>query len=168
MLFFSKYKQKIDNLIPAVESGIQMETMVSRLRELEREKQRIVSELERIRHPKLLDDSGIREISSQVSKTLLEFENSFDTLPVLRKKHLIRRFVHRIIVDRNEEKVWGYIRRIPKLEHPVVDDLYASASFNALCAHNGVRVLLQLWSQSIYNNRWFSAGLKDEICESAP
>jgi len=105
MLFFSKSKQKIDNLIPAVESGIQMETMVSRLRELEREKQRIVSELERIRHPKLLDDSGIREISSQVSKTLLEFENSFDTLPVLRKKHLIRRFVHRIIVDRNEEKV---------------------------------------------------------------
>ncbi len=127
-------QQKIDNLLQAVESGIQMETIVPRLRELEKEKQRTVDELERIRNPKLLDESGIREISSQVSKTLLEFENSFDTLPILQKKHLIRRFVHRIIVDRNAGKVRGYIRRIPKLEHPVVDALYASESFNALCA----------------------------------
>jgi hypothetical protein len=62
--------------------------VVPRLRELEREKQRIVSELERIRNPNLLNDSGIREISSQVSKTLLEFDNSFDTLLFLRRNIL--------------------------------------------------------------------------------
>ncbi len=130
---------KIANLLQAVEAGIQLETVTPRLRELEKEKKRAIDELDRLRNPKRLDATSIQDISSQVSRLLLEFESSFDTLPVLEKKHVIRKFVHRIVVDRTEGKVRGYIRRIPRLEHPFVDALYASESFNVECAPNEIR-----------------------------
>jgi DNA invertase Pin-like site-specific DNA recombinase len=130
---------KIDNLLKAIEAGVQMETIVPRLRELEREKARLTHELERLRTLKVTQNTDVEEVSSQVSKTILEFETSFDSLPTLQKKHIIRKFVHRIIVDRDEGRVRAYIRKIPKLEHPVVDALYASESFNALRAPNRIR-----------------------------
>jgi hypothetical protein len=108
---------KIDNLLQAVESGINVETVTPRVRELEKEKQKITVELGRINRSKMQDDNSVKEIASQVSKTVLEFQNSFETLSIIQKKHLIRRFIHRIIVDRDAGKVRGYIRVIPKLEH---------------------------------------------------
>lgn len=130
---------KIDNLLKAVEAGIQMDTVIPRLRDLEREKGQLMKELERSRTLKVTQSTDVDDISSQVSKTLLEFESSFETLPMLQKKHIIRKFVHRIVVDRHQGKVRAYIRKIPKLEHPMVDALYASESFNAMRAPNEIR-----------------------------
>ncbi len=131
---------KIDNLIQAVESGIKLDTVVPRIHELEKEKQRISAELDRIRKYKTMDNDDIKEVSSRISKMILEFQTTFDALPILQKKHLIRRFVHRIVIDREKGKVIGYIRKIPKLEHPLIDALYASESpFIAMCAPNEIR-----------------------------
>ena len=130
---------KIDNLLKAVEAGIQMDTIIPRMRDLESEKARHLSELERLRTFDLVQHTDVEEISSQASKMLLQFESSFESLPTLQKKHIIRKFVHRIVVDREGGKVRGYIRRIPRLEHPLVDALYASESFNAIRTPNEIR-----------------------------
>jgi hypothetical protein len=72
-------------------------------------------EVARIKQSKMENDNFVREFASQVSKTVLEVQDSFETLSIIQKKHLIRRFIHRIIVDRDAVKVRAYIRVIPKL-----------------------------------------------------
>ncbi len=57
---------KIDNLLQAVESGINVETVPPKVRELEKEKQKTTSELARIKRSKMQDDSSIRDVASQV------------------------------------------------------------------------------------------------------
>jgi hypothetical protein len=109
-----------------------------------------MKELERLRTLKVTQNIDFDEISSQVSKTLLDFESSFESLPTLEKKHIIRKFVHRIVVYRDEGKVRGYIRKIPKSEHPVVDALYASESFNAMRAPNGTHRALIVENPELY------------------
>ncbi len=62
-------------MLQAVESGINAETVTTRVRELEKEIQKITVELGRINRSKMQDDNSVKEIASQVSKAVLEFQN---------------------------------------------------------------------------------------------
>ena len=62
------------------------------------------------------------QISEKVARFILEFEKRFEDAPIFEKKLLIKKVISEIIVDREEEVVRFYVRRLP-ITSPEVENL---------------------------------------------
>jgi site-specific DNA recombinase len=123
----SETEGQIRNLVDAIAKGINVDTVIPRMQQLEAERGRL-----RMRLQELGSFESKREAITQLARTILtelrNFEQVFDQGTTFEKKNWIRRFVRQITVDRNKNQVVCQIMKIPTVSHSVMTSLIPSES----------------------------------------
>ena len=98
----------------AIERGGGSDTMLTRLRELEQEQKSLELKLEGLKLESI-QAMGVPEVAKLVKEFLGNFEEMFERAPLEDRKVLMKKLIQEIIVDREENVVRFYVRRIPPL-----------------------------------------------------
>lgn len=106
-------KLKIQNLVGFAERGIQLDSIATRIEELEAQQHSLEQGREVLRRSHLVLDTNQGEIQRQVLDFLNDFGRGFDEMRLPDKKVALRRLVEMIVVDRKEKKVRCYLKLLP-------------------------------------------------------
>jgi hypothetical protein len=105
-------EQKRAHLITAIEEGGNISSLVERLRELEKEKERISTQIQELKEnaEKQIDPE---EIVKAVNSFYGQFETDIREAPQYLKKELMRMVVKEIGIDPEERVVHCFLRTLP-------------------------------------------------------
>lgn len=104
--------QKMQNLLVLVEKGIDLDTVLYRIKQLEREK--VVLEAGRARAAGVAASQiDVKDASKSIAQFLLDFENKFDQAPIQERKELIRQVVLGVTVNPVKRIARCAITKIP-------------------------------------------------------
>jgi hypothetical protein len=96
---------KLQNLLPLVERGVNLDTILPRIKEIESEKCRLEREVEKFKRLLGYRDA-VRDATQEATKFMLSFRDKIRRAPILEQKFLIRQIIQGITVDRaKDEKV---------------------------------------------------------------
>ena len=128
---------QIGNLVDAIAKGVNVDTVLERIRELEAQKSRLQAQRQELRSfaP---DGDGVKQLTESILSELRHFENVFDQASILEKKSWIRRFVPKITVDRSKNQVICQIMKIPMVSHSMMTTLLPSESSIKCVAGTGL------------------------------
>lgn len=118
----NKLKQR--NLIEVLElrkGGSNLQTILERLEDLERQNREIEARLAALRAEKIADSHCI-DSAQEVANFILNFEEEFEKADPLQKKALLKKCISHIVVDRDRNVVRLAVRRIPAVT-PELDQL---------------------------------------------
>ena len=105
---------KLRNLLALVEAGVALETVLPRIKEIERERDWLVQELVKAR--RLVDDShAVRDAASESARFILGLPEQLKNASILEKKLLLKKVVEGILVDRDRDEVVLTLTRLPKI-----------------------------------------------------
>ena len=107
---------KIKNLVALAEKGINLDSIAERINELEEQLKTLRSERSKIAGDDPLKTVDRKIIIQAVTNFLENFEQKFESVPILEKKELLRKVVEKIVVNPDERKVSCYIKRLPMIE----------------------------------------------------
>src|SRR5260221_14089358 len=102
----------MENLLAAVEGGVDLQTVLQRLNALESEKAKLEDEretLDRISSRQF----DIKHASQEAANFLLRFERRFDNAPIQEKKELLRQVVIGVRVNPETRTALCAITKIP-------------------------------------------------------
>jgi hypothetical protein len=66
-------------------------------------------------------------VAERIAKFFSEFEQRFATAAPSEKKVILHQLVDKIVIDRDSKKAICYLRRLPKFESTVLDELIERA-----------------------------------------
>jgi DNA invertase Pin-like site-specific DNA recombinase len=105
--------KKMENLIKLVESGVQVNSVIQRIKELEHERDLLQEHL-RIIEKSIPTKSDLKVMADEISRIVMNFHNEFQNSSYAQQKQLIRRFVSGVMIYReNKTRAQCYIRKIP-------------------------------------------------------
>ncbi len=108
---------KMQALIRLVESGMSIEQIGTRLKELDTHLQALKTD--RDRYPVApIQKMDRDEIRSKVLGFLNDFERRFDYVQIMEKKEFLRRTVDKILIDRATCSIKCYLKVLPGIENP--------------------------------------------------
>jgi predicted nuclease with TOPRIM domain len=108
--------KKMNNLINLVESGAKVESVLQRIKELERANDRLQEQLRTIDQARP-EKADLKMMANEVERIVANFENEFHNGTLTDQKDQIRRFVSAIVVHRTDKpRVQCYIRKIPLID----------------------------------------------------
>jgi YesN/AraC family two-component response regulator len=113
----------INNLLSLAEKGVNLESVIKRIKDLETQQDELKNQLETIKQKNgsfTLTPIDRKRVVQIVCSFLENFEKNFDRVSAPEKKELIRQVVEKILVDRKERKARCFIRRFPGLENDQV------------------------------------------------
>lgn len=108
----AQIQQKIENLLVSIEKGLDMETVLPRLKELEKEKKQVELEFEklgRIAGEKI----EIAKAAQAASKFISDFDKHFNRAPIQEKKALLKQIVLGVRVEPERRIATCAITKIP-------------------------------------------------------
>ncbi len=111
--------KKMNNLLALVEQGIQRETVLPRIRELEAERVRLVAEGEKVRRM-LVDRKVVHDATEEACQFMLHLPTKLQTVPIIEQRALLKQIVDGIDVDRANDELVVRLRRIPKTNNPAL------------------------------------------------
>ncbi|MBM4167152.1 MAG: hypothetical protein FJ218_09590 [Ignavibacteria bacterium] len=111
--------QKIAKWVVAFEELEQLESAASRIKELETEKKNIQEKIESLQQSET--EQNYKNIREVVIKWFESFEANFERATIIEKKDLIHKLVEKIIVNRNENEVQFFVRRVPLVQQNVAN-----------------------------------------------
>lgn len=122
-------EQKMQNLLSLVEKGIGLETVLERIKTLERE--RIKIDNEKLKAEQLsLKHIDVKNVSRLAAKFLLDFEKRFDKVPIQEKKEMIRQVVLGVRVNPETRVVTCAITKIPMVNRDLTSLIKPSEFYN--------------------------------------
>ncbi len=134
---------QIRNLVDAIAKGINADTVIPRLQQLEAQKAHL-----RTRRQELgsfeSKRKGVKDLVSSMLAEIRGFKYLFDQATTFEKKNWIRRFVRQITVDRTKNQIICQIMKIPMVSHTIVTSLLPSESSIIGVAGTGTLLHLQL------------------------
>ena len=109
----SENKKKMNNLISLVESGAKVESVLQRIKALERSNDLLQDQMRSIEQ-KRPEKADLKIMANEIERIVTNFENEFQNGTLLEQKDQIRRFVSAVVVHRSEKpRVQCFIRKIP-------------------------------------------------------
>lgn len=130
-------EKQIQHLVEAIAHGIQVDTVVEKVKGLEKERDRLKREIDKARS--FVPTTGdIRDLARRALAEIHNFEKVFDSAPHFMKKHLIRQFVLQIVVDRERNRAVCHIMKIPMVNHPLMSALMPSELSKCVVAGAGL------------------------------
>ena len=120
-------------MLAAVESGIGKDTVLPRLKELEKERDQIDRDLVKAKHA-FTKPVDVAEASKSVAKFLLEFTQNFEKAPVELKKEMLRRIVLGISVNPEERVARCAITQILMVNQALTALINPSEFVGARCS----------------------------------
>lgn len=113
---------KIQNILAAIEDGTPSSMFTDRLVQLQSEKRDVLADRERaLKNVERLLEVNV--LSEFVRKFAENFRSIFDSLPFHEKKQIIHKCIVKVTVDAEQKSVKGYFRKIPHLNHDLVEIL---------------------------------------------
>ncbi len=107
-----------------VEEGIQVDTIVDRIKNLEEEKKQIMQSLKELQTHKS-NQNKLLDIVSELRNYVQNFVNHFEEMNLMKKKEGMKQLVKQIIVDREKKIVSCALRAIPLVkQHPIFLPLF--------------------------------------------
>ncbi|MBI5472616.1 MAG: recombinase zinc beta ribbon domain-containing protein [Ignavibacteriae bacterium] len=128
---------QIRNLVDAIAKGVNVDTVLTRVQELEVQKSRLQAQRQGLRSL-APDGDGVTQLTDSILAELLHFEQVFDQANTFEKKSWIRRFVPRITVDRSKNQIVCQIMKIPMVSHSLMTTLLPSESSINVVAGTGL------------------------------
>jgi len=118
---------QIDNLVDAIAQGVNVDTVLDKIRSLEKDRDNLIAEKKRMEDflPKKDD---IKDLSKKIVREIHNFEKVFDSASSFIKKQWIRQFVLGILIDREGNRAICDIMKIPMVNHPLMTTLVPSES----------------------------------------
>ncbi|MBX2991498.1 MAG: recombinase zinc beta ribbon domain-containing protein [Bacteroidetes bacterium] len=110
------------NLVDAIAQGIRVDTVLSRVKELETERKRLLKEKTRLESVEV-KSKDIRDLAQSIAEETKRFDEVLRTSPIHVQKQWIRRFVLGIVVERDKNRAVCHITRIPMTSHPIMKTL---------------------------------------------
>lgn len=104
---------KISRLVDLCQDGKAPDSVLQRLRDLEAHKIELQSRLDSLARTKPENDLGVT--IAQVMDFARDIENNLVDAPILERKELIKRIIHRIVIDKDKSVARFEIRDIPLL-----------------------------------------------------
>ena len=117
---------KIRNLTNAIESGVELASVVKRLKEIEAERQSLIEEDKRRCAPIPRKQLKLPDVKKAVAEFFSDFENRFGQASLTDKRALIRKCIQQIEVDPGTKSATFYVRRVPAI-NAEIEALYAQA-----------------------------------------
>jgi hypothetical protein len=137
-------QRKLQNLLDAVESGIGLDTVIPRIKEVEAENERLNRELESLSKVNVSREL-VTDAASEASKFLRGFDRKLAAAPITEQKMMIRRVVDGITVDRTREVLECRLLRVPKLAIPVLASRLQNRIVQSrVCPEQGTHLIEQM------------------------
>ena len=112
-------ERKISSLLVLVEKGIQVDTIVDRIKNLEEEKKQIVQSLKELQSHKS-SQNELLDVISESKNYVQNFVDHFEEMSLIKKKEGMKQIVKQIIVDREKRVARCALRVIPLVkQHPI-------------------------------------------------
>lgn len=116
-------ENKISYLLSVVEKGVNVDTVVDRIKSLEVEKAETSRALKELRTQKASKGELLGAVAESTN-FVNNFVEEFNELSLAEKKEGMRKLVRQVVVDRERKVARCYIRTIPPFkEHPLLDVL---------------------------------------------
>jgi hypothetical protein len=112
----------IRNLTQAIERGVGIDSILDRMKEIEKERLELQ---EKLRALKTDADNQINvvDVSREVVDFITNFESIFQQAPIEERKMLVKLCISRIVVERERGVVQFFVRKIPAIS-PKIEELY--------------------------------------------
>ena len=119
----SENAKKTSNLINLVESGAKIDSVIHRIKELEKERDLLHEHL-RIIEKSLPTKVDLKLMADEIARIVMNFQKEFFNCTPSQQKQLIRRFVASVIIYREDKaRAQCYIRKIPLTDQPMGSSL---------------------------------------------
>jgi hypothetical protein len=113
MVSLNENAKRMSNLINLVESGAKLDSVIQRIKELERERDLLQEHLHII-EKSVPSKADLKMMADEIARIVMNFQNEFYNSTLAQQKQLIRRFVAGVMVYREDKaKAQCYIRKIP-------------------------------------------------------
>ena len=113
MVGLNENAKKMNNLINLVESGAKLESVIQRIKELERERDLLQEHLHII-EKSIPTKADLKMMAEEIARIVVNFQNEFYNSTLAQQKQLLRRFVAGVMVYREDKaRAQCYIRKIP-------------------------------------------------------
>jgi len=114
---------KKQNLILALERGVNMELLIGRLNEIEKQLNDLNSEKERL-ESLIVRESDVTQLASAIDSIVKDFERLFDSASIIEKKRFLRLFIEKIVIDQTKLEVKCFIRKIPNIDNLLSKNIF--------------------------------------------
>ena len=115
-----------------MEAGVALETVVFRIKEIEKERDWLSKELARARRV-VQDSHAVKDAASEAARFILGLPLELEKAPVLEKKLLLRKVVEGLLADRDRDEVVLTISRLPKIDNPILKAVRDGAVLSSVC-----------------------------------
>jgi DNA invertase Pin-like site-specific DNA recombinase len=103
---------RVTRLLELAENGVSFAELVDRLKNAEKEKTALEKKMEEMKLANFSRKEIVRA-KSEVQYLMDNFEEVLKNSPVHAQKELLRKFIHKIVVDRESDTIITYLKRIP-------------------------------------------------------
>ncbi|MEX2117168.1 MAG: recombinase family protein [Bacteroidota bacterium] len=117
----AKNEMAVQNLTRAIEEGVGLDSVLERMREVEKERLEIQKRIQSLKDEQETE-IVVENVASQVRDFINNFEEVFEKAPIEERKTLIKKVISEIIVDRESNTIRFYIRKLPAVS-PQLEDL---------------------------------------------
>ncbi len=108
------------SLLVLVEKGMQVDTIIDRIKSLEEEKRQILQSIKELQSENAKKNE-IQDIVAASRKFIQTFLDRFDDMSLEKKKEGMKQIVAQIIVDREKDVARCFLRVVPLLkQHPFI------------------------------------------------
>jgi hypothetical protein len=112
----------VQNLIRVLHSGSGLEEIHLELQRLEKERDHLKT-LMRDAEQKQVSDRDIQVLVEQIDELIAGFGRTLKIAPVHMQKNLIRQFVDHILVDRDNNHIVCYLKKVPSVDNTLLQKL---------------------------------------------
>ncbi|MBI1803685.1 MAG: recombinase zinc beta ribbon domain-containing protein [Ignavibacteriae bacterium] len=112
-------EKKIKNLTHVLERGVQLDSIIARLKEVENVRKILLEKKEKIGSRSDQKPFHAEEISTAISTFLTNFEKEIAEAPLADKRILVQRCISQIEVDPETRKVQVYVRKLPVINSQI-------------------------------------------------
>ena len=116
-------ERKLTSLLVLVEKGVQVDTIIDRIKSLEEEKRQILQSIKELQSENAKKNE-IQDIVVASRKFIHTFLDRFDDMSLEKKKEGMKQIVAQIIVDREKDVARCFLRVVPLLkQHPFIRNI---------------------------------------------
>jgi site-specific DNA recombinase len=112
---FAEANIKMDRLMTLVENGVDLSTVIDRVREVEREGKQLAQKIKEVEEANLSQEDII-DGKAQVQHLMDNFEKILTSAPIHVQKELLRKFIEVIQVDRQSNTILIYLKKVPSVK----------------------------------------------------
>lgn len=114
---------KLENLLLAVEKGLELNTVLPRIKQIEADNERLRHEMFRSQQV-TINQAMVKNAASDAARFIVTLTKNLESFPVADQKLMLRRVVDGLIVDRAQDSIFFNLLILPKLENPILKAIH--------------------------------------------